>query len=231
MWPWPQRLHGLFEVQRPVQMHTDVLCSFLKHWRLSTVMFRSRFASQQATGKTFLVCERLTATTSVTNIHFWLAYIQLNALLSKMMGWTLFNGGVQQWRKLISTVQPCTRYPPQISPQIVGCRKHWLACKIACGNCQDGDCDSVYCKLSQFPRIMDMKPKTLRQVVLTGYALYYDWKTHLSVNKTVSNVKHLQICTSSTVTNVFTTITSPQPSMMVMWLIMHPQRTLTLLIV
>ena len=45
-------------------------------------------------------------------------------------------------------------------------------------NCQDGDCDSVYCVLSQFPRTMDMKPKTLRQVVLTGYALYYDRKTH-----------------------------------------------------
>ena len=53
-----------------------------------------------------------------------------------------------------------------------------------------------------------MKHKTLRQVVLTGYALYYDRKTHLSVNKTVSNGKHLQMCTSSTVTNVFTTITS-----------------------
>ena len=32
------------------------------------------------------------------------------------MGWTLFNGGVQQWRKRISTVQPCTRYPPQTFP-------------------------------------------------------------------------------------------------------------------
>ena len=53
-----------------------------------------------------------------------------------------------------------------------------------------------------------MKPKTLRHVVLTGYALWYDRKTHLSVNKTVSNAKHLQICTSSTVPNVFTTITS-----------------------
>ena len=61
-----------------------------------------------------------------------------------------------------------------------------------------------------------MKPKTLRQVVvLTGYARYYDRKTHLSVNKTVSNSKHLQMCTSSTVSNVFTTITSPWPSMMV----------------
>ncbi len=28
--------------------------------------------------------------------------------------------------------------------QQCGCRKHWLACKRACGNCQDGDCDSVY---------------------------------------------------------------------------------------
>ena len=29
-----------------------------------------------------------------------------------------------------------------------------------------------------------MKPKTLRQVVLIGYSLYNDRKTHLSVNKT-----------------------------------------------
>ncbi len=47
---------------------------------------------------------------------------------------------------------------------------------------------------------MDMKPKTLRQVVLTGYALYYERKIHLSVNKTVGNAKHLQMCTSSNVT-------------------------------
>ena len=47
---------------------------------------------------------------------FWLAYLQLNALLSKMMGWTIFNGRVEQWRKLISTVQPCTRYPLQNVP-------------------------------------------------------------------------------------------------------------------
>ena len=77
-----------------------------------------------------------------------------------------------------------------------GCRKHWLACIRACGNCQDSDCDCVYCVLSQFQRIMAMKPNTLRQVVLTGHALYYDRKTHLSVNKTVGNVKHLQMCTS-----------------------------------
>ena len=80
-----------------------------------------------------------------------------------------------------------------ISPQLVyiaagcstkqcGCRKHWLACKRACGNCQDGDCDSVYCVLRQFPRIMDMKPKTLSQVVLTGYALCYDRNTHLGTS-------------------------------------------------
>ena len=61
-----------------------------------------------------------------------------------------------------------------------------------------------------------MQPKTLRQVVLTRYALYYDRKINLSVNKNVSNAKHLQMCTSSTVTNVFTTITSPQPFTMVM---------------
>ena len=30
MQPWPQLLHGLFEVQRPVQVHTDVLC--LRAW-------------------------------------------------------------------------------------------------------------------------------------------------------------------------------------------------------
>ena len=44
-----------------------------------------------------------------------------------------------------------------------------------------------------------MKPKTLRQVVLTGYALYYDRKTHLSVKKlSNSTPTHLQMCTSST---------------------------------
>ena len=32
---------------------------------------------------------------------------------------------------------------------------------------------------------------------------HYERKTHLSVNKTMSNAKHLQMCTSSTVTNVF----------------------------
>ena len=68
------------------------------------------------TGKTFPAYERLTATTSATNLQFWLTYMQLNAMFSKMIGWTLFNGGVQQWIKLISTVHPCTRYPPQKSP-------------------------------------------------------------------------------------------------------------------
>ena len=32
------------------------------------------------------------------------------------MGWTLFSWGVQQWRKRISTAQPCTRYPHQNVP-------------------------------------------------------------------------------------------------------------------
>ena len=101
------------------QVPTDVLCSFLKHWRLSTDTFSSRFASQQATGKTFPAYERLPATTSATNLHFWLAYLQLtnlHTLLSKLIGWTLYNGGVQQWGKLISTVQPCTRYTLQNFP-------------------------------------------------------------------------------------------------------------------
>ena len=128
------------------------------------------------------------------------------------MGWTLFTGGVQQWRQRISTVQPCTIYPPQqllvyiearCNTKQCGCRKHWLACKRACGNCQYCDCDSVYCVLSQFPRIMDMKPKHWGKWFCQDYALYYDRKTHLSVNKTVSNAKHLQMCTSSTLTNVY----------------------------
>ena len=71
MSPWPQLLHGLFEVRCPVQMHTDVLCSFLKHWRLSTDTFRSdSLLSRLQELNTFPAYERLTATTSATNLQF-----------------------------------------------------------------------------------------------------------------------------------------------------------------
>ena len=55
---------------RNLSRNTDVLCSFLKQCRLSTGTFSSRFASQQATEKAFPAYERLTATTSATNLQF-----------------------------------------------------------------------------------------------------------------------------------------------------------------
>ena len=142
---------------------TALLCSFLKHWRFSWASSASvghiqppiRFSAQRKWlqerhfrhPKVFLQRHPQQTFTYdwriYSSMHCW-AKIWVGPYLMGCAAVEKHPNGTTLHQISFSNCSPQLLYiAARCSTKQCGCRKHWLECKRACDNCQDGDCDSA----------------------------------------------------------------------------------------